>query len=75
VATARRLMRISTEPVWATMQARSWDTDVWVGSPASMAQNTTWHVRLDFEAGLKRTIEWFHHHPLWLQFYAFQILG
>ena len=26
-------MRIPVEPVWSSMQQRSWDTDIWVGSP------------------------------------------
>ncbi len=37
VQVARRVMAIPEEPVWGTMPARSWDTNVWVGTARTAA--------------------------------------
>jgi nucleoside-diphosphate-sugar epimerase len=58
VETARKLMGIAVEPVWSSMQQRSWDTDVWVGSPEAMAKDIGWRSKIDFASGLQRTIDW-----------------
>jgi UDP-glucose 4-epimerase len=58
VETARKLMGITVEPVWSSMERRSWDTDIWVGSPAAMEKEIGWRSKIDFEAGLQRTIDW-----------------
>ena len=58
VETARKLMGISAEPVWSSMERRSWDTDIWVGSPVAMEKEVGWRAKLDFAAGLQRTIDW-----------------
>jgi dolichol-phosphate mannosyltransferase len=63
VETARKLMGIANEPVWASMQRRSWDTDIWVGSGATMANEIGWQSGIDFETGLKLTIEWTRSRP------------
>ena len=57
VETARRLMNIKAQPEWSTMHRRSWDTDVWVGSPAALQNEIGWRAKTDFAAGLARTIE------------------
>ena len=54
---ARRLMAIPQEPQWSTMGRRSWDTDVWIGSPAALQNELGWRAVTDFESGLARTIE------------------
>jgi dolichol-phosphate mannosyltransferase len=59
VDTARKLMAIPVEPVWSSMAARSWDTDIWVGSPELMAHEIGWRASIGFEVGLQRTIEWY----------------
>jgi len=59
VETARTLMRIPVEPVWSSMQQRSWDTDIWVGSPAAMETEIGWRAGIDFTTGLRRMIDWF----------------
>ena len=59
VETARRLMGIAVQPVWSSMPRRSWDTDIWVGSPAAMEQEIGWRAQTDFAAGLERTIDWY----------------
>lgn len=67
VETARRLMGITAEPVWSSMERRSWDTDIWVGSPALMEKEVGWRAKVDFAEGLRRTMEWF---PPWREFYS-----
>jgi len=58
VETARTLMRIPVEPVWSSMPQRSWDTDIWVGSPAAMETEIGWRASIDFTTGLRRMIDW-----------------
>jgi nucleoside-diphosphate-sugar epimerase len=58
VETARKLMNIAAEPVWSSMPQRSWDTDIWVGSPAAMEKEIGWRATIDFSTGLQRTIDW-----------------
>ena len=70
VETARRLMGITVEPVWSSMERRSWDTDVWVGSPDAMEKEIGWRAETDFAAGLQRMIEWLRSHPKWLEYYT-----
>ena len=57
VAIVRRLMNISAEPVWSSMQDRSWDTDCWVGSPQKIEREIGWRAQTTLEEGLKRTIK------------------
>jgi dolichol-phosphate mannosyltransferase len=59
VESARKLMDIAVDPVWSSMEQRSWDTDVWVGSPETMAKDIGWRSKVDFATGLQRTIDWF----------------
>jgi dolichol-phosphate mannosyltransferase len=73
VAIARKLMRIPADPVWYTMSARSWDTGIWVGSPAAAEREIGWRARFDLETGMQHTIDWFRHNPEWLRFYEARI--
>jgi dolichol-phosphate mannosyltransferase len=63
VETARKLMGISVEPVWSSMARRSWDTDIWIGSPELMQKEIGWRSRIDFATGLQRMIEWVKGRP------------
>ena len=63
IETARKLMNIAAEPVWSSMERRSWDTDIWVGSPAKMEKEIGWRCRIDFPAGLQRMIDWVQANP------------
>jgi dolichol-phosphate mannosyltransferase len=58
VQVARKLMGITIEPAWATMERRSWDTSTWVGSPEALQWDTGWRATTDFETGLQKTIDW-----------------
>jgi len=73
VATVRKHMNIAAEPVWGSMQPRAWDTDTWVGSPDLMAQQVGWRSKLDLEAGLRLTIDWFKTNSKWRNFYRDRI--
>jgi dolichol-phosphate mannosyltransferase len=73
VAIARQLMSIPASPVWSSMSARAWDTDVWVGSPSAAERELGWRARFDFETGLRHTIAWFRDNPERLAFYAARI--
>jgi nucleoside-diphosphate-sugar epimerase len=75
VDVARRLMAIAVTPVWSTMNARSWDTDVWMGSPTAMESATDWRATRDFETGMRQTIAWFRENPRWLDYYSARIFG
>jgi UDP-glucose 4-epimerase len=75
VDTARRLMNIPAAPVWASMPARQWDTDMWSGSAEFMARETGWRARIDFSQGLEGMTNWFVQHPKWRAFYEDRILG
>ncbi len=59
VLLARRLMPIAEEPNWGSMDARSWDTSVWVGTGARLERDLGWRVPTSFADGLKQTIDWF----------------
>lgn len=73
VSAARRILGVAQEPVWSSMQARSWDTDVWVGSPMAMERSTGWRTTVDLECGLEKTAAWFRENPRWLQYYLRQM--
>ena len=75
VAIARKLMRIPADPVWSSMRPRSWDTGVWVGSPAAAEREIGWRARIGLETGMRQTFDWFRHHPEWLRFYSERTRG
>ena len=54
VSVARHLLGITAEPVWSSMLGRSWDTDVWVGSPIALERDTGWRAGIDVATGLRK---------------------
>ena len=66
-------LNISAEPQWSSMPPRSWDSDVWVGSPAAMERAIGWRARVELRAGIGRLTQWFREHPEWLSFYRSRI--
>jgi nucleoside-diphosphate-sugar epimerase len=58
VELVRQKLRVTAEPEWGTMPARSWDTDAWTGSNALIAREIGWKPATSLSAGLDRTIEW-----------------
>jgi len=74
VAHARELLKIPAVPVWGTMPPRPWDTDVWVGDPSTMENETGWRATTSLREGLERTLQWLRGSPGQLAFYERQIL-
>lgn len=58
VEAASKLMSIAAEPVWGAMPQRSWDTEVWVGSPAKILRDVGWQSRVGLQSGLERMLQW-----------------
>lgn len=58
VECVRRLFGISEEPDWGSMEARAWDTDVWVSNPSRAAAELGWRAETSLEDGLLATAEW-----------------
>jgi UDP-glucose 4-epimerase len=75
VDTAQLLMNIPVEPSWASMPERSWDTNVWRGSPELTAREVGWRAQTDFSRGLQATIAWMLRHPERRAFYEQRIFG
>ena len=75
VSITKRLFHVLCEPQWGTMDQRSWDTDVWVGSPAKLQRSAGWQARTQVTEGLQSTVAWLRDHPHWLEFYSRRIFG
>lgn len=58
VDVARRVLNISVEPEWGTMDGRSWDTDVWVADPALIRRQLGWKAAHSLEEGFRATVAW-----------------
>ena len=69
VDVARQVMNISADPVWSSMSNRQWDTDRWVADNTKIQRELQWQPRVNFEEGLRKTIDWFCEHPKLLEFY------
>lgn len=74
VDSVRRLLDVSAEPTWGSLPQRPWDTDVWVGSPATLEAELGWRARTALVDGLQKTIDWLCDEPARLQFYEERIL-
>ncbi|HUO29777.1 MAG TPA: NAD-dependent epimerase/dehydratase family protein [Bryobacteraceae bacterium] len=75
VDAARLLMKVPAEPEWASMPARAWDTDSWLGSPGLTERELGWRARIDLRGGLQYTIDWMLSDPARRAFYEERILG
>jgi nucleoside-diphosphate-sugar epimerase len=69
VAVARQVLKISAEPNWGTMPARSWDTSVWVSDNRKICKELGWKARYNFLDRFTATVEWFRAHPNLLPLY------
>lgn len=58
VELTRRTFGLGAEPAWATLAARSWDTDVWVADPRRIAAELGWRATTAFADGFARTVAW-----------------
>jgi len=69
VSVVRNLLGVTVEPQWATMEQRSWDTNVWVGTAERIRREIGWSARTGLESGLRQTLEWLERHPDLLRHY------
>jgi dolichol-phosphate mannosyltransferase len=58
VEAVRRLFGVAAEPEWGSMQARSWDTSVWVADATRAGIELGWRARTQFADGLRLTADW-----------------
>jgi UDP-glucose 4-epimerase len=70
VEVTRRLFGIEAQPVWGSMPAREWDTDVWLADNTLIGKALGWRPRYDVEAGLSRTLDWFRGCPSLVERYS-----
>jgi UDP-glucose 4-epimerase len=75
VDVVRSLLGITAEPKWSTMEARTWDTGVWLGCPAAAQRDLDWSAGTSLRVGFQRTLQWFRENPSHLQFYSSRIFG
>ncbi len=70
VQMTREVFHISTEPIWGSMEDRSWDTDIWLADNGKLCK-MGWAPNYGFRTGYLKTIEWFRQNPLLVEkFYA-----
>ncbi len=69
VALARKMFAVKEKPVWASMPARSWDTDVWCSNSRKIRRELGWRPRVSFEQGFDKTVQWLLDHPRLLRYY------
>jgi nucleoside-diphosphate-sugar epimerase len=63
VDVARQVLKVTVEPNWGSMPARSWDTASWRGTSRALREHTGWQPHHEFAAGLRKTAEWFESEP------------
>lgn len=63
VSTAREVFQVRAEPVWGTMEQRSWDTAVWVGDPTQAQAAIDWRASTSPRDGLARLGAWLQDDP------------
>jgi nucleoside-diphosphate-sugar epimerase len=69
VDVARRILPIGVEPQWGSMPRRVWDTGVWISDSRRIRADLGWQPRVQFEEGLRSTVDWFRAHPELVGFY------
>ena len=72
VEAACRIMNIKAVPEWGSMPNRTWDTDVWVAENGKIQRELGWRPRVNFEEGLRATVDWIREHPQLREFYEQQ---
>jgi UDP-glucose 4-epimerase len=58
VSITKDVFSIPDDPVWGSMENRSWDTDIWVANNTKLCQ-AGWKPVYNFQTGYLKTIEWF----------------
>ena len=60
---ARAELDITAEPGWGSMDARGWDSDVWVGDPSLIAAELGWRARTPLADGVRGLASWLREDP------------
>jgi nucleoside-diphosphate-sugar epimerase len=60
---ARRQLNVTTEPKWASMENRIWDTGTWVCDSGLIQERLQWRPTFSFEQGFAKMVEWFRNNP------------
>ncbi|MFH1114531.1 MAG: NAD-dependent epimerase/dehydratase family protein [Pseudomonadota bacterium] len=63
VDTARRVLNITDEPQWASMNDRIWDTNTWVADNRYAGEKLGWTPKCPLEEGFRRMVEWCRANP------------
>jgi dolichol-phosphate mannosyltransferase len=63
VNTTRALFHVEAEPQWGTMEARSWDTAIWVADPRAAQDALGWTATTPLADGLRSTAKWLRQGP------------
>ncbi len=61
--------KISESPKWGEMEARSWDSDCWVGNNKKINQTTGWSPKTSLAQGIQKFELWFNDNPQFRQIY------
>ena len=69
VASARRILTITAEPIWGSMANRQWDSATWVADSRAIQRALGWQPRYDIESGVGAMAAWFRDDPSRLVFY------
>jgi UDP-glucose 4-epimerase len=63
VSIVRRVMEITTKPVWGSMPDRAWDTSTWVANSRKIRDELGWEPRYDLEQGFRAMLAWIQDDP------------
>lgn len=58
VQVMKKVCDIKTDPVWGSMQNRSWDLRDWYGDASYAKEVLHWEARTTLEEGLRKTLLW-----------------
>ena len=62
VAVARAALDIQIEPEWGSMDARIWDSSVWVADNRRIREQLEWEPKYDLTEGFAMMVDWFREH-------------
>lgn len=69
VEVAKKVLRISAEPLWGSMPPRSWDTHTWLADKRKIQEKLGWQAKYSLEEGFSKMADWFKNNPALLDFY------
>jgi nucleoside-diphosphate-sugar epimerase len=74
VLVAQRVLGITVEPVWGSMQNRSWDTPMWAADNSKIRAALSWEPRHSLDQGFRHMLDWFRCNPeFWPRYGLLQV--